>query len=143
MQTQLSLSAIGQIIDGTHENPASLLGAHPVSYLGETATAVRSFLPSAHAAWVVDDASGQRRPMRRIHPAGFFEAMVDVESGLRIESTNQSGETVLVGPVPTSDPGSLLNTTRPNGETVNSSLSCNSDSSSWRYSGSFFDPNGL
>ena len=117
MQTQLSLSAIGQIINGQHENPASLLGAHPIDYRGTPATAVRSYLPEAKSAWIVDTASGQRRPMRQIHPAGFFEAICEgtLDAGLestaaptragkagshethsryRIQMTNENGETV-------------------------------------------------
>ncbi|MGB7326713.1 MAG: 1,4-alpha-glucan branching protein GlgB [Rubripirellula sp.] len=75
MQTQVSLSSIGRLINGTHENPSSVLGPHPVEYRGESAIAVRSLLPEAHAAWIVDNASGTRRPMRKLHPGGFFEAI--------------------------------------------------------------------
>ena len=77
MHTQVSLSAVNQLVAGTHDNPSDLLGPHPVDYRGKSATAVRSFLPGAQAAWVVDRASGTRRPMRRLHPGGFFEAICD------------------------------------------------------------------
>ena len=77
MHTQVSLSSIGQLIDGTLENPAGILGPHVVDYGDRTATAIRSFLPEAQAAWVIDNATGVRRPMRRLHPAGFFEAICD------------------------------------------------------------------
>ncbi len=77
MHTQVSLSDIGRLIDGTHDNPSSVLGAHRVDYLGKSATAIRSFLPEAQAAWLIDNHSGVRRPMRRIHPSGFFEAICD------------------------------------------------------------------
>tara|TARA_R110002049_G_scaffold47902_1_gene138398 strand:+ start:97415 stop:99670 length:2256 start_codon:yes stop_codon:yes gene_type:complete len=77
MHTQVSLSSISQLIDGTLENPGHLLGPHIVQYGDTTATAIRSYLPEAHSAWVIDDVSGHRRPMRRLHPAGFFEAICD------------------------------------------------------------------
>ncbi len=77
MQTQVSLSCIGRLIDGTHENPSSVLGPHRVDYLGQPATAVRSYLPDAQAAWLIDGAT--RRPMRKLHPAGFFEAICSTE----------------------------------------------------------------
>ncbi len=80
MQTQVSLSSIGRLINGTHENPSSLLGPHPIDYRGQSAIAVRSFLPDAQAAWIVDEASGTRRPMRRLHPGGFFEAICESPS---------------------------------------------------------------
>ena len=75
MQTELSLSLIHRLIDGTHENPSSLLGPHPISYQGGTAISVRSYLPDAQAAWVIDRTDDSRRPMRKLHPAGFFEAV--------------------------------------------------------------------
>ena len=112
MNTELSLSHIHRLIDGTHENPSSLLGPHRIDYRGEPAVAVRSFLPEARSAWLIDGNSGTRRPMRRLHPAGFFEAIcydaVDVprddaqdngptrnaRSRYRIQMTNKSGELV-------------------------------------------------
>lgn len=110
MHTQVSLSSIGRLIDGTHENPSSLLGPHVVDYRGRPAVAVRSYLPEAQAAWIETD--GVRRPMRQLHPAGFFEAICEGEvdagaqsgqdagaapnstSRYRIQMTNQSGEVV-------------------------------------------------
>ena len=77
MQTQVSLSDLGRLVDGHLENPSSILGPHPVDYRGAPATAVRSFLPEAKAAWIIDRASGARRPMRKLHPAGFFEAICE------------------------------------------------------------------
>lgn len=112
MHTQVSLSSIGQLIDGTHENPSSVLGPHPVDYLGEAAVAVRTYLPQAKAAWIIDRQSGLRRPMRRLHPAGFFEAIChgevdakpradqDVAQGkastsrYRIQMTDKTGEII-------------------------------------------------
>jgi 1,4-alpha-glucan branching enzyme len=77
MHTQVSLSSIANLIDGTHENPSSILGPHPIDYRGQAATAVRSFLPQATAAWILDGEGNRRRPMKRLHPAGFFEAICD------------------------------------------------------------------
>jgi 1,4-alpha-glucan branching enzyme len=87
MQTQLLLSSIGKLIDGTCDNPGALLGPHRVDYRGESAIAVRSFLPQASAAWIIDRPEGERRPMRRLHPAGFFEAIIPA-SAIRPESAN-------------------------------------------------------
>ena len=112
MHTQVSLSCITQLIAGTHENPSSVLGPHPVDYLGSEAVAVRTLLPNAKAAWIIDRQSGLRRPMRRLHPAGFFEAIchgeVDETSGsvqdvahgkcntsrYRIQMTDKTGEII-------------------------------------------------
>ncbi|TWT98500.1 1,4-alpha-glucan branching protein GlgB [Stieleria varia] len=93
MHTQVSLSDIGRLITGEFENPAAVLGPHAVDWRGQTAMAVRSFLPDARAAWVIDRASGVRRPMRQLHPAGFFEAICDGP----IDGTVISGEDGRVG----------------------------------------------
>src|SRR6056297_1223729 len=78
MQTHVSLNDLGRLVDGHLENASSILGPHVVDYRGSKALAVRSFLPDAEAAWVIDRAGGCRRPMRKLHPAGFFEALCDV-----------------------------------------------------------------
>lgn len=112
MHTQVSLTNITSLVAGTHENPASLLGPHRIDYRGKAATAVRTFLPDAQAAWVVDIPTGVRRPMRQLHPSGFFEAICDAavdspsptaqdahspsfaHSSYHIQMTDKNGKTV-------------------------------------------------
>ena len=77
MQTQVSLSDINLLATGQLEDPSQVLGLHPVDYRGESALAIRSFLPEAQSAWVIDREKGTRRPMRKLHPAGFFELICD------------------------------------------------------------------
>src|SRR5436190_22181290 len=84
MQTQLPLHSIGPVIYGYHENPFEVLGPHEIEQNGRKALAVRAYLPEAQRAWVVDPAQGVTRPMRRIHPAGLYEAVVE-ERGARSE----------------------------------------------------------
>ena len=112
MRTHVPLSSIRRLVDGTHENPSEVLGPHQIDYQGRAATAVRSYLPDAQAAWIVDSAHRVRRPMRRLHPAGFFEAICDGpvdqtagsdqdadqsgyhQSRYHIEITDKTGKTV-------------------------------------------------
>jgi 1,4-alpha-glucan branching enzyme len=77
VQTQLPLHSIGPVIYGYHENPFEVLGPHEIEKDGRRALAVRAYLPEAQQAWVVDAAHGVSRPMRRIHPAGLYEAVVE------------------------------------------------------------------
>src|SRR4051812_4071383 len=77
MQTQLPLHSIAPLVYGYHENPFEVLGPHEVEQNGRRALAVRAYLPEAQRAWVVDPAHGVTRPMRRIHPAGLYEAVVE------------------------------------------------------------------
>jgi 1,4-alpha-glucan branching enzyme len=77
VRTTLALEKVGRLVEGRDENPFELLGPHEILEGGRKALAVRAFLPHSAQAWVVDPAgeSGVPHPMRRIHPAGLFEAI--------------------------------------------------------------------
>jgi 1,4-alpha-glucan branching enzyme len=68
---------VTQITNGEHRDPFAVLGPHPAPGGG---AAVRAFLPGAREAHLVPE-TGTPIPMRRIHPAGFFEATAPVELG--------------------------------------------------------------
>ncbi|NLX95504.1 MAG: 1,4-alpha-glucan branching protein GlgB [Rhodopirellula sp.] len=79
MRTTVELDKVWQLVEGRHENPFELLGPHEVGDGERRALAVRAFLPHSSQAWVVDPMHQQpMRPMRRIHPAGLFEAICPV-----------------------------------------------------------------
>jgi 1,4-alpha-glucan branching enzyme len=90
VQTQVALEALGPVIYGYHENPFEILGPHEIEECRPEGTrralAVRAYLPDAQRAWVVDPSHGATRPMRRIHPAGLFEAVCPVETNDDIDS---------------------------------------------------------
>ena len=88
MRTNVSLDAMGALIEGNHDNPREILGPHEVEHQGRKAVAVRAFLPDADQVWVVDEAQKKHRPMRRLHPAGIFEAICPMSN---TESEAQSG----------------------------------------------------
>ena len=77
MRTTVGLDRVGRLVEGRDEDPFGLLGPHEVVDEGRRALAVRAFLPQSAQAWVIDPAtgSGASQPMRRIHPAGLFEAI--------------------------------------------------------------------
>ena len=76
MRTTVELQKVGRLIEGKYDNPFELLGPHIVVDGDRRALAVRAFLPHQSQAWVVDPRQAQPpRPMRKIHPAGFFEAI--------------------------------------------------------------------
>ena len=96
MRTEIALDSIGRLIEGTHENPFEILGPHEINGNGRRALAVRAFLPNANQAWLVDLAHGEvPRPMRRIHPAGLYEAICASPNGSAprylIRITDESG----------------------------------------------------
>ncbi len=76
MRTSVELEQISRLIERRHENPFELLGPHEVEDQGRPALAVRAYLPHSSQAWIIDQVHAQApRPMRRIHPAGLFEAI--------------------------------------------------------------------
>ncbi|MEM8913869.1 MAG: 1,4-alpha-glucan branching enzyme, partial [Planctomycetota bacterium] len=77
MNTEITLSTIQSLVDGNLENPGSLLGSHAINYRGREARAIRTLQPEAQSMWVIETETGERRPMRRLHPGGFFEAILE------------------------------------------------------------------
>jgi len=75
VRTHAKLQSIGAVVERNHENPFELLGPHVVEENGRQSMAVRAFLPESQQAWVVHGGHGHRSPMRKIHPAGVFEAI--------------------------------------------------------------------
>jgi 1,4-alpha-glucan branching enzyme len=79
VRTTVALDKISQLVEGRHENPFELLGPHEVMDSGRRAVAIRAYLPQSAQAWVLDGGhDGAPRPMRRIHPAGVYEAICPV-----------------------------------------------------------------
>ncbi|MCR9295810.1 MAG: 1,4-alpha-glucan branching protein GlgB [bacterium] len=92
MRTQLSLQGISRLVEGTLANPAHLLGPHRLEIDNRSAVSVRAFLPESQQVWLVDKPGDCLRPMRKIHPAGFYETICPEASAadyrLRIATKN-------------------------------------------------------
>jgi 1,4-alpha-glucan branching enzyme len=69
-------AALEAMATGEHGDPFSVLGKHP----SEGGWAVRVFAPGADGA-EVEDESGDRRPMAKLHEAGVFEASFTDQPG--------------------------------------------------------------
>jgi 1,4-alpha-glucan branching enzyme len=70
-----SAADIEAIVRGEHGDPFAVLGPHRVGGEDGSAVAVRAFLPGAQAARLVP-AGAPSRSMERLHPEGFFAALV-------------------------------------------------------------------
>lgn len=81
MRTSVRLEKIGALIEGRLGDPAEVLGPHVVEEGDKKAMAVRAFLPQGKQAWVMHPAQDEARPMRRIHPAGLYEAICPLTEG--------------------------------------------------------------
>jgi 1,4-alpha-glucan branching enzyme len=93
----VKLESLGALVTGNHENPFEVLGPHSIDHGGKKALAVRAYLPDSQQAWLVHPAHGVSRPMRRIHPAGVFEAVCplpssEAEAHYEFRVANQRGE---------------------------------------------------
>ena len=76
LRTQIPLGSVGSLVDGDLDNPFEILGPHEIEENGRELLAVRAFLPDCQQAWVVEPEHGQSQPMRRVHPAGLYEAIL-------------------------------------------------------------------
>lgn len=101
VRTTVRLSSFGQLLSGDHDNPLEVLGPRVITENGSSALAVRAFLPKAKQAWVIHSAHAGSSPMRRIHPAGLFEAVCPLPQNaleepyqLRIDEDNGDRMTV-------------------------------------------------
>ncbi len=85
--------AVEKIVRFEEGAPFRTLGAHPAK--NGPGVTVRAFLPRAAQAWVLKrNGSQERRPMEKIHPAGFFEVTFEKSKTLfpyKIESRDESG----------------------------------------------------
>jgi 1,4-alpha-glucan branching enzyme len=91
----LSQDMIETITRGLNGDPFSVLGPHKVTHEGQAATAVRAFLPWASSVQVVTEA-GTAYEMWRLHPDGFFEAIIPTDTPFNyvLRATNGDGSTV-------------------------------------------------
>ena len=101
MRTQLTLASVGALVEGTHPQVGEVLGPHRILDEGRELLAVRAFMPHAERAWVVHAAHSGRQPMRKIHPAGVFEAICPPDylqhhARYQIQMASDSGELTTV-----------------------------------------------
>src|SRR6476661_8297340 len=88
VRTTVSLEGMNALLDGSLGRPADVLGPQTVHHEGRKMLAVRAFLPDTRQAWVLEPKRGTTRPMRRIHPAGLYEALCPLDA-LNIVSDKQ------------------------------------------------------
>jgi 1,4-alpha-glucan branching enzyme len=92
---KLSQELIDSIVRGYNADPFAVLGPHRSSDADQPSTAVRVYLPWAQTLQVVKH-GGETHEASRIHPAGFFEAVIpgDQAFGYTLRATNEAGDSV-------------------------------------------------
>jgi 1,4-alpha-glucan branching enzyme len=68
-------SEIDAIAGGYHGAPMGILGPHVVTNDGESALVIRAFRPFDADVSVLVVASGDRYPMEKLHPKGFYQSL--------------------------------------------------------------------
>lgn len=81
-KTTSSLEEIELVLHAQHADPFHILGAHLVEAAGQSAVALRAFLPQAAQVWALRITGGvaQALPLERIHQDGFFELVIPGET---------------------------------------------------------------
>ncbi|MDY0059965.1 MAG: 1,4-alpha-glucan branching protein GlgB [Myxococcota bacterium] len=74
MASRVSQEDIARVVQLTHHDPFTVLGAHPHEDETGRRTAVRAFVPEATDVWVLPAGQEPALPMQQLHPGGFFEA---------------------------------------------------------------------
>ncbi|MCW2523708.1 MAG: 1,4-alpha-glucan branching enzyme [Frankiales bacterium] len=69
-----SQAELDRLVGGSHAQPHSILGAHPLS---AGRTAIRTLRPEAQSVSVL--VGGVRTPLEQIHPAGVFAGVIDTD----------------------------------------------------------------
>ena len=81
MSEATSAHDIRQIAHGEHSNPFSVLGLHRIRANGTEAAVLRAFVPWAKQLSALFEGSDEPVALERIHPSGFFAAVVPREAG--------------------------------------------------------------
>jgi 1,4-alpha-glucan branching enzyme len=95
MLTTAPPEEIDQILRAEHRDPFHILGAHLVTIQGQSAVAIRAFLPGVQTARAVAMDLPATQPMTKIRPQGFFEALFPGRSELfryRLQVMDASGQ---------------------------------------------------
>ena len=80
VRTTVSLEGMNALLEGRLGRPADVLGPQTVHHEGRKMLAVRAFLPDTRAGLGPRPQAWHSRPMRRIHPAGLYEALWPLDS---------------------------------------------------------------
>jgi 1,4-alpha-glucan branching enzyme len=67
------------LLDASLGRPTDVLGPQTIWRGGRKMLAVRAFLPDSAQAWVQGAGDGPARSMRRLHPAGLYEAICPLD----------------------------------------------------------------
>lgn len=92
MPYEIHPGAIASLVNGDHGAPFELLGPHPVPNR-KVSISIRTFRPWASEIVLVNERTGTRYPMKRLHDAGLFEVRVRGQWPYHFEATTYENHT--------------------------------------------------
>ncbi|PSN10076.1 1,4-alpha-glucan branching enzyme, partial [filamentous cyanobacterium CCP5] len=92
MAVTVAPEQIERIIWNQHHDPFEILGPHLVQQDGKAHWAVRAYIPTAQAAWVILPDSRQEIPMETDHHPNFFECLIETEELANYQLKYKEGE---------------------------------------------------
>jgi 1,4-alpha-glucan branching enzyme len=72
----ISKPELTAFLEARHATPHDLLGMHPLTHGRSQGVVVRAFVREADGCYVIDAATGETWPMKRLDEAGFFETFI-------------------------------------------------------------------
>jgi len=79
MAVTVAPEQIDSIVWNQHHDPFEVLGPHMIQQDGQTVWAIRAYLPTADAAWVVLPENRSEHPMEKGHNPHFFECLLTTQ----------------------------------------------------------------
>ncbi|RZM81998.1 1,4-alpha-glucan branching enzyme [Leptolyngbya iicbica] len=92
MAVTVAPEQIDSIVWNQHHDPFEVLGPHMIQQDGQTVWAIRAYLPTADAAWVVLPESRSEYPMEQGHNPHFFECVLTTQELSNYQLKYQEGE---------------------------------------------------
>jgi 1,4-alpha-glucan branching enzyme len=92
MAVTVAPEQIDRIVWNQHHNPFEVLGPHMIQQHGKTVWAVRAYIPTADAAWVVLPEARIEYAMESSHNPHFFECVIETEELANYQLKYHEGE---------------------------------------------------
>jgi 1,4-alpha-glucan branching enzyme len=83
---------VERIVWNQHDDPFEILGPHAIAQDGKTVWAVRAYLPTADAAWVICPEDRTEYAMQAVHHPHFFECTIETPELANYQLRLKEGE---------------------------------------------------
>src|SRR4028119_1141117 len=92
MSMTIAPEQVERIVWNQHDDPFEILGPHAIAENGKTVWAVRAYLPTADAAWVICPGDRTEYAMQAVHHAHFFECTIETPELANYQLRLKEGE---------------------------------------------------